>query len=582
MKSYLHYKFSPNAVSKKTKKLYFVACFYLVDMNANNFKYNPFSLKEYFVFEVGAIPRTIRERFIEKLSRRAGSEDQKNLIFLKELNRIINSKACPEDTDKYFSSLLGVSIRMLDCHRTRLLNQLRQYYFGVKTQKEISAEHARELWSRGMVKEAKAAYEKLLRQLEKRKRTPAESLHILESYARLADYYTFNKDQRKLNLFIRKYKSVLVKLRARQTGIQEMLNIKAVYLRLQGEKLVFNRFRKGNFQSAIGKFEKALKLAHKAGNAVLSSRLNIRIALLHGIVQNRQVTLKMLSEALRYAVDNGAIHEAQVIRSHIAVSKFLLDNSFAETALREVNKLYETILNDYSDVSQVLEIQYNCLKLMIYLNHPDADAMSEEYINRLILYSRKAGAITSWYLEVSDLVSESVYSIKSNGGFPKVEINRSMLKAFEEINNESMVRFRYVHEPNVIAIIYMNRIEQEFWKNIHADFELAEFYTKKLKRIIRLHKMNISQSWVESASLGLKIFEDLLTENAGRVFRKNERLINVLLKNMRSPELGFNIAADFSKLIYISQFLKVKEFRNLLEYQFKWIRDNKIEILHRE
>ena len=548
-------------------------------MNAKNFKYNPFSIKDFFIFEIGAIPNTKRESFIEKLGRRAGSEEQKNVTLMKELNNIINQKVCPEDSDKYFSGLLGVSLRMLDCHRSRLLSRLRQYYFGVKVKKSVSVEHARELWSRGMIREAKAVYEKLQRQLEIRKRTPAESLLLLEAYARLADYYTFNKDQRKLNLFIRRYKTVLVKLRAAQTGIREMRNIKAVYLKLQGEKLVFNRFRKGNFCSAIGKFEKALKLAHEAGNAVLASKLNVRIALLHGIVKDRHITMQMLKEAYCYAVDHGAIHEAKVIRSHIAVTEFLLDNSFAADALNELSRLNDEILNDHSDVSQVLEIQYNCLKLMIYLNHPDADSMSEDYINRLILYSRKAGAISSWYLEVSDLVSESVYTVKNTGGFPKVEINRSMLKAFEEINNESMVKFRHVHEPNVIAIIYINRIEQEFWKNIHADFELAEYYTKKLKRIIRLHKLNISHSWVESASLGLKVFEDLLTDNAERVFRKNERSLIVLLTKMRSRELGFNIAADFSKLVYISQFLKTNEFRNLLEHQLKWIRDNKIEIL---
>lgn len=548
-------------------------------MNAKNFKYNPFSIKDFFIFEIGAIPNTKRESFIEQLRRRAGSEEQKNVTLMKELNNIINQKVCPEDSDKYFSGLLGVSLRMLDCHRSRLLSRLRQYYFGVKVKKSATVEHARELWSRGMIREAKAVYEKLQRQLEIRKRTPAESLLLLEAYARLADYYIFNKDQRKLNLFIRRYNTVLVKLRVAQTGIREMQNIKAVYLKLQGEKLVFNRFRKGNFCRAIGKFEKALKLAHEAGNAVLACKLNVRIALLHGIVKDRHITMKMLKEAYCYAVDHGAIHEAKVIRSHIAVTEFLLDNSFAADALKELSRLNDEILNDHSDVSQVLEIQYNCLKLMIYLNHPDADSMSEDYINRLILYSRKAGAISSWYLEVSDLVSESVYTVKNTGGFPKVEINRSMLKAFEEINNESMVKFRHVHEPNVIAIIYINRIEQEFWKNIHADFELAEFYTKKLKRIIRLHKLNISHSWVESASLGLKVFEDLLTDNAERVFRKNERSLIVLLTKMRSRELGFNIAADFSKLVYISQFLKTKEFRNLLEHQLKWIRDNKIEIL---
>ncbi len=548
-------------------------------MNAKNFKYNPFSIKDFFIFEIGAIPNTKRESFIEKLGRRAGSEEQKNVTLMKELNNIINHKVCPENSDKYFSGLLGVSLRMLDCHRSRLLSRLRQYYFGVKVQKSVSIEHARELWSRGMIREAKAVYEKLQRQLEIKKRTPAESLLLLEAYARLADYYTFNKDQRKLNLFIRRYKTVLVKLRAAQTGIREMQNIKAVYLKLQGEKLVFNRFRKGNFCSAIGRFEKALKLAHEAGNAVLASKLNVRIALLHGIVKDRHITMKMLKEAYCYAVDHGAIHEAKVIRSHIAVTEFLLDNSFAADALKELSRLNDEILNDHSDVSQVLEIQYNCLKLMIYLNHPDADSMSEDYINRLILYSRKAGAISSWYLEVSDLVSESVYTVKNKGGFPKVEINRPMLMAFEEINNESMVKFRHVHEPNVIAIIYINRIEQEFWKNIHADFELAEYYTKKLKRIIRLHRLNISHSWVESASLGLKVFEDLLTDNAERVFRKNERSLIVLLTKMRSRELGFNIAADFSKLVYISQFLKTKEFRNLLKHQLKWIRDNKIEIL---
>ncbi|MBE2219668.1 MAG: hypothetical protein IAE90_15760 [Ignavibacteria bacterium] len=548
-------------------------------MNVKNFKYNPFLLKDFFIFEVGAIPKTKRLQFLKKLLNRRGSGDQKNVIFLKKLNEIIDKKTSINDTDTLFAKLLGVSARMLDCHRSRLLKQLRQFYFGLELRSDCSAECARKLWSLGMIKEAKILFEKLQQRLENRKRTPLESLQLLEYYSRLADYYIFNKDQRKLNLYLRKYKSVLNKIRAKQTGRHEMMNIQAEYFRLLGEKLIFNRFRKNNFYGAIGNFEKALKLSRSAANAVLSSRLSVRLALLHNIVKDRQDSLKMLRDAYSYAAANSAMQEAKVIHSHIMVSEFILDNSTADTALDVLSKLYKEITTEYSDVSQILEIQYNCLRLMIYLNHPDADSMSEEYINRRILYSRKAGAITSWYLEVSDLVSESVYTIKINEDFPVVAIDQKMLNVFEEINNESLVRFRHVYEPNVTAIVYMNRIEQEFWKNTHADFELADLYTKKLKRIIRLHNLNISHSWVESASLGLKIFEELIFEKAEKVFKKNERVINVLLEKLRSKELGFNIAADFAKLVYIYQFLKVKEFRRLLEHQYKWIKANKIEIL---
>jgi len=548
-------------------------------MNVENFKYNPFSLKDFFIFEVGAILKTKRLQFLEKLLTRKGSGDQKNVIFLKKLNEIIDKKISINDTDTLFAKLLGVSARMLDCHRSRLLKQLRQFYFGLELRSDCSAEYARKLWSLGMIKEAKILFEKLQRRLENRKRTPAESLQLLECYSRLADYYTFNKDQKKLNLYLRKYKAVLDKMRAKQTGRKEMFNIQAGYFRMLGEKLIFNRFRKNNFYSAIGKFEKGLKLARAAGNAVLSSKLSVRLAQLHNIVNDRQDTLKMLRDAFSYAVANAAVYEAKVIHSHIVVSEFILDNSTAETALEVLSKLYKEIADEYSDVSQILDIQYNCLRLMIYLNHPDADRMSEEYINRRILYSRKAGAITSWYLEVSDLVSESVYTVKVKEDFPVVAIDHAMLNIFEEINNESLIRFRHVYEPNVTAIVYMNRIEQEFWKCKHADFELADLYTKKLKRIIRLHNLNFSNSWVESASLGLKIFEELISANAEKVFKRNERVINALLKKLRSKELGFNIAADFAKLVYIYQFLKVKEFRGLLENQFKWIKDNKIEIL---
>ncbi len=548
-------------------------------MNVKNFKYNPFSLKDFFIFEVDAIPKTIRLQFLEKLLTRKGSGDQKNVIFLKKLNDIIDKKISINDTDTLFAKLLGVSARMLDCHRSRLLKQLRQFYFGLELRSDRSPEYARKLWSLGMIKEAKILFEKLQRSLENRKRTPAESLQLLECYSRLADYYTFNKDQKKLNLYLRKYKAVLDKMRAKQTGRKEMFNIQAGYFRMLGEKLIFNRFRKNNFYSAIGKFEKGLKLARAAGNAVLSSKLSVRLAQLHNIVNDRQDTLKMLRDAYSYAVANAANYEAKVIHSHIVVSEFILDNSTAETALEVLSRLYKEIADEYSDVSQILDIQYNCLRLMIYLNHPDADRMSEEYINRRILYSRKAGAITSWYLEVSDLVSESVYTVKVKEDFPVVAVDQTMLNIFEEINNESLIRFRHVYEPNVTAIVYMNRIEQEFWKCKHADFELADLYTKKLKRIIRLHNLNFSNSWVESASLGLKIFEELISANAEKVFKRNERVINALLKKLRSKELGFNIAADFAKLVYIYQFLKVKEFRGLLENQFKWIKDNKIEIL---
>ena len=58
-------------------------------MDLKNPKYNPFLIKDYFLFEYSAIDKSIRDKFRSKLLKRKGADRQKNVKLIDLLEEII-------------------------------------------------------------------------------------------------------------------------------------------------------------------------------------------------------------------------------------------------------------------------------------------------------------------------------------------------------------------------------------------------------------------------------------------------------------------------------------------------------------
>src|SRR5690606_18516755 len=95
----------------------------------DNILNNIFSTYDFFLFEVYAIPEDIRREYLSKLLLRKGGAKQKNVRFLRYIYRVLEENKIRMWDENLICKELGVSARMLDCYKSRILKSLREHYF---------------------------------------------------------------------------------------------------------------------------------------------------------------------------------------------------------------------------------------------------------------------------------------------------------------------------------------------------------------------------------------------------------------------------------------------------------------------
>ena len=547
-------------------------------MDIKNYHFSPFSVNDYFLMELAAIPSAFRTGFKKKLLKRKGAESQKNMALLNILDDIIENRMESVPGSAEIASMLNVSGRMLDCHKSRLIKQAREYYFKNPVPENIPViERIRIFYSAGMIREARVLLLQKYDELEKRKLQPKDLPVAFEVYEKLTMYYLYLKDLRRFNFFLKKSSAAVKLINASHTSrkIKQELNVR--HSLLVSHKTTFNRFRLKNIDIAVKILETALK---RAMQDTLKLKVMLRLSMLYNVSKNYDACMKILSKGYSFAVKKKHVNDAMVFESFILVKRFTRNNRLAATALKALKKNYNKIKLNYDDINQLMDIEINYLRLLIYLNKPEADDISNDYIGRQILYSRKAEAITSWYLELSDRLSGEVTDWHTEDGNFRVSVNDDNLALFENINRQAVIKFNNLYSPNILAIIYINILEQEFWKFDKADFVLADFYLNKLERIVKVHNINISYSWIESSKIGIKIFETMLSSERETVYSKNSGALDLFIEKIKSQQQSFNISADYAKLLFISQKLKIKKFTEKTEEFGRWIKINHPEIIN--
>ena len=549
-------------------------------MDLKNPKYNPFLVNDYYLFEYGAVPENIRSLFKEKVLRRKGAESQKNVKLIEYYESIINSGSFDEDEYSGLNKKLCMSRRMLDCHKARLIKQLREYYFSWEDLPgESEIDRIRRRFSCGMLREARTELIELEKKLLKQRGTAEQKMVLFEISEKLFHYYNFNRDLRRTNFYYSKAGKLCAQLIRTQHEKRLKAEFKARHTLLMSYKLTMNRFKLKNLQKAVRKLEAILKTEKNIIPVSILIKIYHKLGLFYNILRDTERSISFLSEGRQLAEKNNLIADKIAFESYLMIRKFTANNSLAGECLEFHKRNFPALLELHTEVSQVIEFELNYLRFLIYANDPLAEDITSDYLSRQILYSRKADALNSWYLELSDQHSSSVFEWKKTGNRYSVSVDKNILSVFTEMNRVSTYKFSNIYSPNVQAILYINIAELEFWKGVKADFLLAETYIKKLERIMKLYNINISSSWIDSAKLGLKIFEMLEKQNSEKVYRRFSGAVTRFIIKIKSEKQSFNIASDLAKLLFINDALKVKRLDEEIAGLIEWIGINHPDVL---
>jgi hypothetical protein len=564
-------------------------------MYFKNSKYDPFITKDFFIFEISAIPLTSRLKFREKLLKRKGAEDQKNLSLLELYCTITDDQQSTLDDihDLEIAAKIGVSKRMLDCHKSRLLKNLREYYFQYTPPAFFKTDEERllvidKLFKLGMVREARVILLEAEHELDHDKQysrksgqtdeiTAKRTLYEFEIYEKLADYYLYAKDLRRFNLYFKKLKKITENYEVENDKSNEVISkMRSKLFYKSAQKKTLNRFRLRHISNAIEDLKQSFKYSAKVKEKELQLKILFKLGQLYNIAKERDLSLRAFEQGLDLSAKYGNSGFGMVFDTYILLRKFTLDNRLAKKALKTIEGYYDSLQNKCSNIEYLMDVEFIFLRFLIYLNNEMADDVSADYIRKQVLYSRKADAISSWYLELSDRLSSSVFRWSAG---PEIIVNTDKLEEFNRLNIRSLAKFRNLYSPNVLAIVYINSLEQEFWKFDKGDFQLSDIYITKLERIVKHHNINISHTWIESAKLGLRIFEAMGTLGRNQVFNKYRSQIVIFIEKMKSETQSFNISADYAKLLFISQKLNIPQMTEIIEDFSDWVKKNHPDVM---
>ena len=549
-------------------------------MDLKNAKYNPFFVKDYYLFEYSAIDPKVRREFHNKLIQRKGAYHQKNVKLMCLLEEAVTEKMFNKVDYSSWDKTLGVTNRMLDCHKARLLKQLREFYFKWESDlSESKIEQIRRRFARGMLREARTELSQLENEILSSNQHKTRLPELFEISEKFIQLYNYLKDKRRSNHYYKLAGVYYDQIKRSRLSGEAKDDITIRYQMILSIKLMSNRFKVDNLQKAVKKLENVLEKYGYNIDPLHAMKIYHSLGLLYNVLRKKENSIDAFAKGKQLANREGQTAEELVYESYLCLRRFTENNKLAPAALKFHRDNFAFIAENYTDVQQLIDFEFNFLRFLIFSGGDETDSITEDYVAKQILFSRKADALNSWYLELSDQLSSNVYRVTGTESEFKVEVNNSVLAQLTELNRQSVSKFSGLFSPNSLVILYVNIAEQEFWKGTEADFELAENFIKKTQRITKLYYINISGSWIISTKLGLKIFEMLATQRSERVYRRFSNAINRFIDSIKSEKQSFNIASDLAKLIYIANRLRSVELNNRLNELLIWIRKNQPEVL---
>lgn len=512
---------------------------------------------------------------------------------LKYIYECIDSNS-PENWNEHeVNRKLGISSRMLDCHKSRLLKGLREFYFNgneiesdVRTKLKdadelrIQFEIAKRQVKTGMFREAKNILIALEKVVSLKKFTADV---IIEIYDILLAYYFSIRDIRKYNLYTAKFHkffSARVKSKMSKDELQK-LEVRLIFIKYT--QLQFKYLTNLRISKAKEYLESILQLINKNRDSQMYLKtMHIYSYLLRNL-GNMDGAIATCEKGLTFALKKNLTDEYYNLKATLSILRFLEDVGTSEEAFTEIERIYTLAKETKCDFNILLYIQSLYLRMLIYKNR-DTDEPTEDFIFNLILFSKRYEAATRWYLELSDRYSSLIYiwkvkQLPEGKVVFKIEKDNLLLKNFESINYKSLIHFNQTDAPETLVVVYLNQIELEFWKGLNCNFENANYFIKKTERLLRTKLVRTNKIWLLSSKIGIKIFEDMKYLSIDDVYTKNINSIIDLISALKSKDYVYNISGELGKLIFIDSVVRHKKLsRHISDFQ-DWLWTNKPEMM---
>jgi hypothetical protein len=322
-----------------------------------------------YLYEVVAIPKDVRERYLDKLTAKLNSYQQKNVKLLKIVYRHLEVDKKLLWDDRKICGQLGITKEMLYCHKSRLLKGLREFYFGWEEieKKEfiekkdsllVRHEKAKKMFELGMQRESKSLFNKIEKEINQlsRRKTVEERLILFNTLHYLCSYYFGHKRRRK---FLQYYNAAMTTgmrlLKLRDISCDEKTsNLISIDMNnLKSNILLYDLSQTTNFNTVIELNKDTIKKS-MLFNDKKTGRRFIRLAEMYLFVSNKIAAIETIKEGIKFCKKNNDRYSEIVLRSFLLLSKLANSVHTLDKRVKKYFKLYTQLMNLHSKEECIL------------------------------------------------------------------------------------------------------------------------------------------------------------------------------------------------------------------------------------
>jgi hypothetical protein len=539
-----------------------------------------------FILQYKAIPENVRREFYYRLKWKSSGKSAKRIKLIEILERYISQKIKPKWDKEAIARKIGISKESYFCLKCRLLQSLREYYFNWKeiekklvsknktTGLDLTMIKVRKMIELGMMRRVKNTLFKVETKILAEGKIDANNIVLLsEVYEHLIIYYHRQRNKLRFNIIYKnlkklsKYKVLLNKEQ------KAFLEIRTSIANAFSEIFLVRSDR--STELALQNYLFASKLAKKLDDKYYLKMLFYAGNIYHETGRIAQAE-KTFTIGYNFASEKNLKNAKNVFHTKLMLLSFLKDNSKAKEYAVTAEKYYNYAITHPTDVDYTMHILFHYLRFVSFEGYGEKfKYLSEELVDRLFLYLRKADAVIRWYaLEADKYIDDLRYWYEENG-YVKMKVDEYVLQAFENFNYGALLKFGKFYSYDQLAFVYITQVEIEFWKGRKCNFENANYYLDKLQRIGKKISSYSNTDMPELLRVCLKILEENIYKKSEDVFMKYLPDLKLLFNSLQSKEKNYNLSNEYSFLYCTAEILNVDEFKSMVKSFEKWIRVNK-------
>jgi hypothetical protein len=426
----------------------------------------------------------------------------------------------------------------------------------------------------GMMRRVKNTLFKVERVILADKELDANNVLLLsEIYEHLLIYYHRQRNKLRFNIIYKKLKGLNSHAFRFSKEQKVLLEIRNNIGNAFSEIFLVRSDR--STEVALQNYLSASKLSHKISNEKYYLKMLFYAGNIYHETGRIEMANKIFNTGFNFALEKNLKNAKNVFHTKLMLLSFLKDNSKAKQYVGMTEKYYNYAIQNPTDVDYTMHILFHYLRFVSFCGYGEKfKFLSEELVDRLFLYLRKADAVFRWYALEADKYIEDMYCWYEEEGNIKIKADEYVLHAFENFNYGALLRFGKFYSYDQLAFLYITQVELEFWKGTKCNFENANYYIDKLKRIGKKISSYSNTDMPEILRLCLKITEESIYRKSEEVFIKYLPELKVLFNKLQSKEKNYNLSNEYSFLFFTAEILNINEFKFMVKSFEKWIRVN--------